>query len=117
MAKLRGSRLEAEIDKCRGECNWARLSDLLPSVRAKNSGVEKLAGLIEGEVSLELFLEKQKLTMGECSRHYLAYLTCSGHVKPKPHLGDFLRTTEGMLKTAVAANRDRCPVSAEFVAC
>ncbi|CAD5208472.1 unnamed protein product [Bursaphelenchus xylophilus] len=99
MAKLRGSRLEAELDKCRGECNWARLADLLPLVRAKNSGVEKLTGLVEGELSLENFLERQKQV--------------NGHVRPKPHIGDFLRTTEGMLKAAIASNREKPTVLME----
>ncbi|CAD5205691.1 unnamed protein product [Bursaphelenchus okinawaensis] len=99
MAKLRGSRLEAELDKCRGECNWARLADLLPLVRTKNSGVEKLTGLVEGELSLENFLDRQKQT--------------NGYVKPKPHIGDFLRTTEGLLKTAIASNREKPTVIME----
>ena len=64
-SKLKGSRLEAEIDKCRGECNWTRLSEYLNSIRSKSSGVEKLAHLIEGELSLELFLEKHAGTKGK----------------------------------------------------
>uniref|UniRef100_A0A915EDQ4 Tetratricopeptide repeat protein 7 N-terminal domain-containing protein n=1 Tax=Ditylenchus dipsaci TaxID=166011 RepID=A0A915EDQ4_9BILA len=40
--KLKGSRLEAEIDKARGECNWARLTELLPSIRSKNGGIDHL---------------------------------------------------------------------------
>lgn len=57
-SKLRGSRLETEVDKCRGECNWNRLRDLLKSIQAKNSGAEKLGSLIEGELCLETYLEK-----------------------------------------------------------
>lgn len=58
-SKLKGSRLEAEVDKCRGECNWTRLNELLPSIRSKNSGVDKLCDLVEGELTLETFLERQ----------------------------------------------------------
>lgn len=60
MSKLRGSKLEAEVDKCRGECNWLRLEELLPSIRSKGSGMEKQTSLFEGELELERFIEKQK---------------------------------------------------------
>lgn len=60
--KLKGSRLEAEVDKCRGECNWDRLSDLLPAIRVKSSGLESLTNLFEGELLLEKFLEQEQGT-------------------------------------------------------
>lgn len=57
-SKLKGSRLESEVDRCRSECNWKRLMDLLPAIRSKNSGMENFADLIEGELILEFFVEK-----------------------------------------------------------
>jgi hypothetical protein len=60
MSKLRGSKLEAEVDKCRGECNWPRLQELIPSISAKGSGIEKQTSLFEGELELERFIEKQR---------------------------------------------------------
>lgn len=57
-SKLKGSRLEAEVDRCRSECNWKRLGEILPSIRAKNSGIEHLGDLLEAEYIFETFIEK-----------------------------------------------------------
>lgn len=88
-SKLRGSRLETEVDKCRGECNWNRLSDLLKSIQSKNSGLEKLSNLIEGELCLETYLEK-----------------IPDRVHPRPQYYDSLKRAEALLKTAVTENDD-----------
>ncbi|CAB3402142.1 unnamed protein product [Caenorhabditis bovis] len=58
MSKLKGSRLETEVDKVRTDGNWKRLSELLPSVKSKNSGLEDSYELFQGEIILETFLEQ-----------------------------------------------------------
>jgi hypothetical protein len=64
MSKLKGNKLTDEVNKCRGECNWDRLHELLvSSISAKGSGMEKQTSLFEGELELERFIEKQKGTM------------------------------------------------------
>ncbi len=60
MSKLKGNKLEAEVDKCRGECNWSRLEELIPSINAKGSGMEKQTSLFKGELELERFIERQR---------------------------------------------------------
>lgn len=57
-ARVRGTRLEAEVDRCRSECKWKRLGELMPSVRSKDSGMEQFADLLEAEHILETFVEK-----------------------------------------------------------
>ncbi|VDM97899.1 unnamed protein product [Thelazia callipaeda] len=56
-SKLKGSKLETEVDKCRSECNWRRLGDLLLSVRSKNSGMEQYGDLLQAEYIIESFVE------------------------------------------------------------
>ncbi|CAI5445163.1 unnamed protein product [Caenorhabditis angaria] len=58
MSKLKGSRLEAEVDRVRTDGNWKRLSELLPSVKSKNSGLEDSYDLFQAEIILETFLEQ-----------------------------------------------------------
>ena len=60
MSKIRGSKLDAAVDSCRGLCNWTELTEYLPSIQAKNSGMHNAASLIEGELILELFIERQR---------------------------------------------------------
>uniref|UniRef100_A0A915PVY3 Tetratricopeptide repeat protein 7 N-terminal domain-containing protein n=1 Tax=Setaria digitata TaxID=48799 RepID=A0A915PVY3_9BILA len=57
-SKLRGSRLEAEVDKCRSECNWRRLGDVLVSVRSKNSGMQQYGDLLQAEYIIESFIDQ-----------------------------------------------------------
>lgn len=56
--KLKGIRLEAEVDKCRAECNWKRLGELLPAIRQKHSGLEEYGDVFEAEYIIETFVEK-----------------------------------------------------------
>lgn len=56
--KLKGSRLEAEVDKCRSECNWRRLGDVLFSVRSKNSGMQQYGDLLQAEYIIESFIDQ-----------------------------------------------------------
>lgn len=86
--KLRGGRLEAEVDRARtegknnscllsmplfrGYCdyiqlcaiiiylgNWKRMTELLASIKSKQSGMEDMSELAEAEIQLETFLEQQ----------------------------------------------------------
>uniref|UniRef100_A0A0N5AL77 TTC7_N domain-containing protein n=1 Tax=Syphacia muris TaxID=451379 RepID=A0A0N5AL77_9BILA len=58
--QLKGSRLEAEVDRCRTECNWKRLGELLSAVRQKHGGLdEKVADVLEAEYIIETFVEKR----------------------------------------------------------
>lgn len=57
-SKLRGSRLEAEVDRCRSECNWSRLGDLLLSVQSKNSGMQQYGDLLQAEYIIESFVDQ-----------------------------------------------------------
>ncbi|VIO91601.1 Uncharacterized protein BM_BM729 [Brugia malayi] len=57
-SKLKGSRLEAEVDKCRSECNWRRLGDVLLSVRSKNSGMQQFGDLLQAEYIIESFIDE-----------------------------------------------------------
>ncbi|VDO38247.1 unnamed protein product [Haemonchus placei] len=57
--KLRGSRLEAEVDRARADGNWKRLAELLHAMKSKHSGMEDMVELVEAELELETFLEQQ----------------------------------------------------------
>lgn len=57
MSKLKGSRLESELERCRSESAFRRLQELLPQITSKGSGLELLANFISGETALELFLD------------------------------------------------------------
>ncbi|CAJ0600263.1 unnamed protein product [Cylicocyclus nassatus] len=57
--KLRGSRLEAEVDRARADSNWKRLSELLQAMKSKHSGMDDMVELVEAELQLEQFLEQQ----------------------------------------------------------
>ncbi|VDM44239.1 unnamed protein product [Toxocara canis] len=97
-SKLKGSRLETEVDRCRSECNWKRLGELLPSVRAKNSGMDDhLGDLLEAEFLLESFIEKQ----GE-------------YLEPKKEYAEALQKSETLLKeTLDAAENEKATVFLE----
>lgn len=59
-SKLRGSRLESELDRARTEGNWSRVAELVKAARSRASGLPShLAKLIEAEAEIELFLETQ----------------------------------------------------------
>ncbi|EGT44377.1 hypothetical protein CAEBREN_30738 [Caenorhabditis brenneri] len=58
MSKLKGSRLEAEVDRVRADANWKRLAELLPSVKSKNSGLEDCYEMFQAEIVLETYLDQ-----------------------------------------------------------
>ncbi|CAD6196367.1 unnamed protein product [Caenorhabditis auriculariae] len=70
MSKLKGSRLEAEVDRARTDGNWKRLTELLPAVRSKHSGLEDVYELLLGEVQLESYLEQQGEILRPNKDHY-----------------------------------------------
>ncbi|CAJ0586907.1 unnamed protein product, partial [Mesorhabditis spiculigera] len=56
--KLRGSRLEAEVDRARTEGNWRRVTELLDSVKHKSSGMGFMQEVLEAETKLEPYIEQ-----------------------------------------------------------
>uniref|UniRef100_A0A9J2NR25 Tetratricopeptide repeat protein 7 N-terminal domain-containing protein n=1 Tax=Ascaris lumbricoides TaxID=6252 RepID=A0A9J2NR25_ASCLU len=94
-SKLKGSRLEAEVDRCRSECNWKRLGEILPSIRAKNSGIEHLGDLLEAEYIFETFIEKH-----------------SEFLEPKKEYAEELQKCETLLKNVIetSANEKASPL-------
>ncbi|GMT17977.1 hypothetical protein PFISCL1PPCAC_9274, partial [Pristionchus fissidentatus] len=59
-SKLRGSRLESELDRARTEGNWSRVAELVKAAKSRASGLPShLTKLIEAEAEIELFLESQ----------------------------------------------------------
>ncbi|KAK0416703.1 hypothetical protein QR680_012640 [Steinernema hermaphroditum] len=93
-SKLKGSRLEAEVDRYRSECNWRRMADVLGWVRSKNSGMEQFADLLEGELILEAFIESQ-----------------SELLTPNPEHFDALRKAESLLQTSLETNSESAVIS------
>lgn len=98
MSRLKGARLENEIDKCRAESNWKRIQELLPQITAKGSGLEHMSNFLYGEWALENFIEKSMETDG-------------GFPKPDPGNREALKKSESYLlrvfdtadvKTAIA---------------
>ncbi|EYC25918.1 hypothetical protein Y032_0011g1457 [Ancylostoma ceylanicum] len=83
-AKLRGSRLEAEVDRARADGNWKRLSELLHAMKSKHSGMDDMVELVEAELELETFLEQQ----GEVLR-------------PRSDYANELREAEMLLKDTI----------------
>lgn len=57
MSKLKGPRLQSEVEKYRNEHSWRRLSELVPLVKQKGSSLEHLGHLLLGECQLESFIE------------------------------------------------------------
>ncbi|CAJ0941898.1 unnamed protein product, partial [Mesorhabditis belari] len=57
-SKLRGSRLEAEVDRARTESNWRRVTDLLSAVKSKHSGMDAMVEVLEAEALLEQEIER-----------------------------------------------------------
>uniref|UniRef100_A0AC35GQM8 Tetratricopeptide repeat protein 7 N-terminal domain-containing protein n=1 Tax=Panagrolaimus sp. PS1159 TaxID=55785 RepID=A0AC35GQM8_9BILA len=97
--KLKGSKLEAEVDKCRGECNWEKLNHLITNIRTRNSGVEKLIHLVDGELSLEVFLQK--------------HAGSQVRIEPRAQHKDFLRRAEGQLRNAITNNSGEAAIVME----
>ncbi|XP_066484464.1 tetratricopeptide repeat protein 7B isoform X2 [Tiliqua scincoides] len=62
--KKGGSRLESEIERCRSECQWERVPDLVKQLSAKLIANDDMGELLLGESKLELFLKENPLKPG-----------------------------------------------------
>jgi hypothetical protein len=82
--------------------NWIRLRELLPSISAKGSGIEKMTSLFEGELELELFIEGQRGTILRLIQ-FQCFLFLD-RVQPNQRFYVYLRKAEGYLKQAIALN-------------
>ncbi|VDP46294.1 unnamed protein product [Soboliphyme baturini] len=92
MSKLKGVRLQGEIDKYRMEGQWRKVFELLPSVSAKGSNLEHMSNFYTGEVMLELFMENGKAVSNpdpkyavelQSIKKYLLAVFDSAEVKPE----------------------------------
>ncbi|XP_044127140.1 tetratricopeptide repeat protein 7B isoform X1 [Bufo gargarizans] len=67
-AKKAGSRLEVEIERCRSECQWDRIHDLVKQLSAKLISNDDMAELLLGEAKLEQYLKDNPLKQGASPR-------------------------------------------------
>ncbi|XP_065541808.1 tetratricopeptide repeat protein 7B isoform X2 [Lathamus discolor] len=66
--KKAGSRLETEIERCRSECQWERIPELVKQLSAKLIANDDMAELLLGESKLELFLKENALKQSSSPR-------------------------------------------------
>ncbi|XP_073494343.1 tetratricopeptide repeat protein 7B isoform X2 [Phyllobates terribilis] len=67
-AKKAGSRLEVEIERCRSECLWDRIHELIKQLSAKLISNDDMAELLLGEAKLEQYLKENPLKQGASPR-------------------------------------------------
>ncbi|XP_073098082.1 tetratricopeptide repeat protein 7B isoform X2 [Manis javanica] len=63
-----GSRLETEIERCRSECQWERIPELVRQLSAKLLASDDMAELLLGESKLEQYLKDHPLRQGASPR-------------------------------------------------
>ncbi|XP_064427549.1 tetratricopeptide repeat protein 7B isoform X4 [Mirounga angustirostris] len=63
-----GSRLETEIERCRSECQWERIPELVKQLSAKLIANDDMAELLLGESKLEQSLKEHPLRQGASPR-------------------------------------------------
>uniref|UniRef100_A0A8D2BIY6 Tetratricopeptide repeat protein 7B n=1 Tax=Sus scrofa TaxID=9823 RepID=A0A8D2BIY6_PIG len=63
-----GSRLETEIERCRSECQWERIPELVKQLSAKLIANDDMAELLLGESKLEQYLKEHPLRQGASPR-------------------------------------------------
>ncbi|XP_060244023.1 tetratricopeptide repeat protein 7B isoform X2 [Meriones unguiculatus] len=63
-----GSRLETEIERCRSECQWERIPELVKQLSAKLIANDDMAELLLGESKLEQHLKEKPLRQGASPR-------------------------------------------------
>ncbi|XP_075007375.1 tetratricopeptide repeat protein 7B isoform X1 [Calonectris borealis] len=91
--KKAGSRLETEIERCRSECQWERIPELVKQLSAKLIANDDMAELLLGESKLEQFLKENALKQSssplgprpkltEVRKHLTAALD-RGNLKPE----------------------------------
>uniref|UniRef100_A0A6I8NKU6 Tetratricopeptide repeat domain 7B n=1 Tax=Ornithorhynchus anatinus TaxID=9258 RepID=A0A6I8NKU6_ORNAN len=66
--KKAGSRLEGEIERCRSDCQWERIPDLIKQLSAKLIANDDMAELLLGESKLEQFLKENPFKQGTSPR-------------------------------------------------
>ncbi|XP_069807312.1 tetratricopeptide repeat protein 7B isoform X1 [Dendropsophus ebraccatus] len=67
-ARKAGSRLEVEIERCRSECQWDRIHELVKQLSAKLISNDDMAELLLGEAKLEQYLKENPLKQGASPR-------------------------------------------------
>ncbi|KAM3918241.1 tetratricopeptide repeat protein 7B isoform 5-T5 [Leptodactylus fuscus] len=67
-AKKAGSRLEVEIERCRSECQWDRIHELVKQLSAKLISNDDMAELLLGEAKLEQYLKDNPQKQGASPR-------------------------------------------------
>ncbi|XP_062974036.1 tetratricopeptide repeat protein 7B isoform X3 [Elgaria multicarinata webbii] len=91
--KKGGSRLETEIERCRSECQWEKIPELVKQLSAKLIANDDMGELLLGESKLEIFLKENPLKQGaspcgprpkltEVRKHLTAALD-RGNLKPE----------------------------------
>ncbi|OCT65082.1 tetratricopeptide repeat protein 7B isoform X1 [Xenopus laevis] len=66
--KKAGSRLETEIERCRSECQWDRIHELVKQLSAKLISNDDMAELLLGEAKLEQNLKDNPIRQGRSPR-------------------------------------------------
>ncbi|XP_038262847.1 tetratricopeptide repeat protein 7B isoform X4 [Dermochelys coriacea] len=66
--KKAGSRLETEIERCRSDCQWERIPELVKQLSAKLIANDDMAELLLGESKLEQFLKENPFKQGTSPR-------------------------------------------------
>ncbi|OCT68238.1 hypothetical protein XELAEV_18039535mg [Xenopus laevis] len=66
--KKAGSRLETEIERCRSECQWDRIHELVKQLSAKLISNDDMAELLLGEAKLEQHLKDNPIKQGASPR-------------------------------------------------
>ncbi|XP_063804671.1 tetratricopeptide repeat protein 7B isoform X2 [Pseudophryne corroboree] len=67
-AKKAGSRLEVEIERCRSECQWDRIHELVKQLSAKLISNDDMAELLLGEAKLEQYMKDNPFKQGASPR-------------------------------------------------
>uniref|UniRef100_A0A674NAR3 Tetratricopeptide repeat protein 7B n=1 Tax=Takifugu rubripes TaxID=31033 RepID=A0A674NAR3_TAKRU len=67
-ARKSGSRLETEIERCRSECQWDKIPELVRQLSAKLISNDDLGELLLGECKLQTYLKENPLKQGASPR-------------------------------------------------
>ncbi|XP_068110676.1 tetratricopeptide repeat protein 7B isoform X2 [Hyperolius riggenbachi] len=67
-ARKAGSRLELEIERCRSDCQWDRIPELVKQLSAKLISNDDMAELLLGEAKLEQYLKENPVKQGTSPR-------------------------------------------------
>ncbi|KAM9708282.1 tetratricopeptide repeat protein 7B isoform 2-T2 [Menidia menidia] len=67
-AKKSGSRLETEIERCRSDCQWDKIPELVRQLSAKLISNDDLGELLLGECKLQTYLKENPIKQGASPR-------------------------------------------------